>query len=443
MRSYEEIFELGRGGMGVVHLACGSGAGGFQNLVVVKRLHAHLTGDEKSTKRFLNEARVAGLIHHANVVGTHYVGEDEKGYFLVIDYVEGLSLDDLAERSKQLGRALPVPVVLRVGLDALAGLGAVHEATDPTGRRLNLLHRDISPHNLLVGRDGVTRVADFGVARTDAQQTTERKYLIGKLCFLSREYVRREGLSPNSDVYALAVSLWMVLIGHEPWPMADEIQLLRHIADDRLPPLSSEREVSSMVDALIARGTEPDRGVRFQSAREMADAIEDAMAAGERVASAREVADFVNELAGRELSERSERVATWFALRGSVEPTAAALQVRPSQEPTRQVQGGGRSLFVRSAVAAVVVLTAAAAFAAFAMRGKPAPAIAASVSAAEPREVSPPLRASASVVPEAAISAVTPPASSAEKSIQPSSATPATRPERMPSKITKKNPYRD
>jgi serine/threonine-protein kinase len=441
MRSYEEIFELGRGGMGVVHLACGRGAGGFENLVVVKRLHAHLMDDEKSIKRFLNEARVAALIHHANVVGTQYVGEDENGYFLVLDYVEGLSLDDLFERAKAWGRPMPLPVVLRVALDALAGLSAVHEATDPGGRPLHLLHRDISPHNLLVGRDGVTRIADFGVARSDQQQTTERKYLIGKLCFISREYLRREELWANSDVYALAVSLWLVLIGHEPWPLADEIQLLRHIADDRLPPLSSEREVSPVVDALLLRGTEPDRTARFQSAREMADAIEDAAAAGERVASAREVADFVNELAGREFDERSGRVAAWFAKGGSTRPAAAAPERRASQEPTRQIQpSAGRPPLVRAVIAAVLILAAAGALTALSMRERASqqlrPALA---SAPITRDVVP---EAASAPPAATIAAALPSAS--EQSVRPAPATraPAGSPARVPSKITTKNPYR-
>jgi eukaryotic-like serine/threonine-protein kinase len=341
MRSYEPIFELGRGGMGVVSLACGRGAGGFQNLVVIKRLHEHLTADPRAVKRFLNEAKVAGLIHHANVVGTHYVGEDESGYFLVIDYVEGLSLDDLSERAKERGIEVPLPIILRVALDALSGLSAVHDAADPGGQRLNLLHRDVSPHNLLVGRDGVTRLADFGVARSDMHRTTENRYLIGKLCYLPREYLQRKELWPNSDIYSLSVSLWSVLVAHEPWPQADEVQLLRHIVDERLPALALERPVSDAVNSLFSCGTDPDRTKRYQTARDMADAIEAAAAAGEPIATSREVADFVHRLAGKELVERAERVATWFAHKSSTAPPPdAASSGSFSQRPTVSPGGG-------------------------------------------------------------------------------------------------------
>lgn len=461
MRSYEEIFELGRGGMGVVFLACGRGAGGFQNLVVIKRLHPHLTTEAKSVKRFLNEAKVAALIHHANVVGTHYVGEDERGYFLVIDYVEGLSLDDLCERARQRGMLLPVAVVLRIGLDALAGLTAVHDAADPGGQRLNLLHRDVSPHNLLVGRDGVTRLADFGVARSDLHRTTERQYLFGKLCYLPREYLRREELWPNSDVYSLSVSLWTALLGHEPWPDADEVHLLRHIVDDRLPPPSSEREVSPLIDAVFARGTDPDRASRYRSAREMADAIEDAMARGERVATAREVADLVSALAGRELSDRAERVAAWFAERSSVPPPSGESEVRVSQRPTpiapteTIAPARGRSRLVWSALAALSILGAAAAFAAHTLqREQQEPTGAVGGGAATPPAVTvsvvdtPPALVQSGAEPEGP-APVPPGPESGSAAVKPARRAPATqvpqRPaqERLPSKITTKNPYRD
>jgi len=293
----------------------------------------------------------------------------------------------------------------------------------------------------------VSRVADFGVARTDAPQTTEQKYLIGKLCFLPREHLCHEELWPNADVYSLAVSLWVAILGHEPWPESDEAQLLRHTLTDRLPLLSSERQVSPAIDALIAQGTEPDRTQRFQSARAMADAIENAMAAGERVASAREVADFVEQLAGPELSARSNRVAAWFAQRDK-EPTRAPMdETRFSQEVTAMRPREGRSLLLRSAVAALMLLAAAAAFAAYSMREQrtaaalpqsPAPAPASSEVPRLP-EVAP------GTAPEPVASTITPPASAAASAVVPKFRVPApnAQAERVPTKITTKNPYRD
>ncbi len=393
MRSYEEILELGRGGMGVVFLACGRGAGGFENLVVLKRLHAELTSDKKSVERFLHEAKVAALIHHANVVGTHYVGEDEKGYFLVIDYVEGLSLDELMTRALARRSRLPPAIVLRVALDALSGLSAVHEASDPTGRRLNLLHRDISPHNLLVGRDGVTRVADFGIARSNTNQTTKRDYLLGKVCYLTREYLRRQDLTASADVYALAVSIWTTLAGHEPWPEADEAQTLRAILDERLPPLSTEAEVSAALDTIVQFGTEPEREGRYQTARQMADAIEAAAAQGERIATAREVAELVEQLAGEELAARTQRVAAWFS--------GHEMEVTER----RAAPHSARAAKTKIALAALIVLGAGAAAAFVTLRGPRATGPSSSPSAQSAPSAAPPLTSAIepSVTPERAL----------------------------------------
>ncbi len=455
MRSYQEILELGRGGMGVVFLGCGRGAGGFENLVVMKRLHAELMSDERSVARFLHEAKVAGLIHHANVVATHYVGEDEKGYFLVIDYVEGLSLDELSTRALARGSRLPAPIVLRVALDALAGLSAVHDAADQTGHRLNLLHRDISPHNLLIGRDGVTRIADFGIARSSSNKTTKRDYLLGKVCYLSREYLRRQELAPSADVYALAVSMWTALAGHEPWPEADEAQTMRCILDERLPALSTVADVSPALEAIVAFGAEPEREGRYQTARQMADAIEAAAAQGERIASAREVAALVDELAGEELTGRGQRVAGWFSHHDSAvteRPDEAPATLRPSRA-LKVTLGAALVLAAAGLAAALVALRAA-------EPQGPAAALVGSAATASPSVASVsvlPERALVDSPPVASLTAPSTAASPAESlpaesvperpaGVRRSPTKTGTMPEplpTLPSRIVTKNPYRD
>src|SRR5688572_21173706 len=229
-RGYRILFELARGGMGAAFLARAEGAGGFERLVVLKRIRAERAEDPKSVERFLREARVAAAIHHANVIGTQHVEVDEQGPFIVLDYVDGASLEDLVDRAQLKQQTLPVPIVLRIALDALAGLEAVHGASDAQGKRLNVLHRDMSLQNILVGRDGVTRLLDFGIARSDlGGNTTDQRYLVGKLPYLPPEYLRREALTPAADVYGLGVTLWLGLTGKELWAGASEAQLLQHI----------------------------------------------------------------------------------------------------------------------------------------------------------------------------------------------------------------------
>src|SRR5262245_44859594 len=195
--SYELLIELGKGGMGTAHLARAVGAGGFERLVVVKRLHTHLLDRIDAVARFLDEARLAAYVRHANVVSTLHVGQDDSGYFLVLEYVEGASLEELIDRAALRSENLPAPIVLRIALDALAGLSATHNSRDVSGRRLELLHRDVSLQNILIGRDGVSRIADFGIAKSALGSVhTDQGYVLGKLLYMPPEYLRHESTGP-------------------------------------------------------------------------------------------------------------------------------------------------------------------------------------------------------------------------------------------------------
>lgn len=313
--AYQPIFELGRGGMGTVHLARAVGAGGFERLVVVKRLKQDLVDFPEAVQRFLDEARQAALINHANVVGIHQIGRDSQGYFLVLDYVEGGSLDDLVKRASERGQKLPPSVILRIALDALAGLSAAHGATDPTGRTLNLLHRDVSPQNVLVGRDGVSRLADFGVAKSAlASVQTDQRYVVGKLLYLPPEYLAHRPVGPTLDIYSLGVTLWAAFCGAEPWPGATEAELVARICQECIPTLSGVGvRIAPQIEDLVMRACDPEPKLRFQSARAMADEIEVMARETGWVASHADVAALVEELIGADLARRRERTASIVA----------------------------------------------------------------------------------------------------------------------------------
>ncbi len=316
--AYELLFELGRGGMGSATLARAAGAGGFERLVVVKRMHRHLLEHPSAVQRFLDEARQAALVHHANVVGIHQVGSDAEGYFMVFDYVEGAGLDELVDRAGLRGAPVPPPIVLRIALDALSGLHAVHTARDVSGRDLSMLHRDVSPQNVIVGRDGVARLTDFGIAKsTLASVATDQKYLVGKLLYLPPEYLRHQPVGPSLDVYALGVSLWMALAGREPWPDADEHQLLTHVLEQGIPRLSdSGVRIAPMVEDIVASACDPEPSLRPRSARIMAESIEALGRETGWIASHGEVAAFVESLMGPDLELRRERTAAQVAGEG-------------------------------------------------------------------------------------------------------------------------------
>jgi len=307
----ETLLELGQGGMATAYLARAVGAGGFLRLVVLKRMNLELLGDPESTRRFLTEARLAARIHHANVVGTHQVGRDAAGPFIVLDYVEGGSLDDLVEASAERGTRVPVPILLRIALDALSGLRAVHETEDTDGRPLGILHRDVSLQNILVGvHDGVSRLADFGVAKSAlGTSRTDQGYLVGKLFYMAPEYLRREAVGPPLDLYALGVTLWLALSDQEPWPVVSEAQLVHAISQEGVPPIESFVDVAPEIGAFVARACERDPLRRFASAREMAETLENFERHCGWLASHAEVSELVRDLLGDRLAERRELLA--------------------------------------------------------------------------------------------------------------------------------------
>jgi eukaryotic-like serine/threonine-protein kinase len=264
------------------------------------------------------------------------VGSDDEGYFLVLDYVEGASLENLLDYSALRQVPIDPPVVLRIALDACAGLQAVHEAEDSAGRPLHILHRDVSLQNVLVGRDGVARIADFGVAKSAfASVSTDKSYVVGKLLYLPAEYLLRDPTGPSLDVYSLGMTVWLTLSGKEPWPGASEAQLVRHIVESEAPLLSTVMEVAPQIEHLVAKACRRKREERYQSAREMAADIEAIARETGWVATHAEVAAFVQKLAGPDLRRRRELVSEALA-RADQAPQRRRIMHSSAPPPTRK-----------------------------------------------------------------------------------------------------------
>lgn len=444
-RGYSVLFELGRGGMGAAFLARAEGAGGFERLVVIKRIRPERL-DPRSVERFLREARVAAAIHHANVVSAQNVGQDAEGPFIVLDYIDGASLEELLDRSLLKQRAMPVPIMLRVALDTLAGLEAVHDARDAQGKPLNVLHRDVSLQNILVGRDGVARLLDFGIARSDlGGNTTDQHYIVGKLPYLPPEYLRREALTASSDVYGLGVTLWLALTGQELWAGASEAQVLQHIMTDGIPRLSGAIQVAPEIVELVARACCADRTQRFRTAREMAAGIEQLGRERGWVATHHEVLEWIEALCGTDLSRRRERIALLAA-----DAARPALPSHSAQTARQRAPEPPASTHRRERVALIIaggLLLLA--LAAWGLSSRSAGPAASSLAPPAPA----PAPASALVPSPAVAIDPTPPSPAAAPSVS-ASARPARRPTapsepgkspgvRPPDQISKRNPYRD
>jgi serine/threonine-protein kinase len=195
---------LARGGMATVYLAERRGALGFRRFVALKRLHAELVRDSEFVAMFIDEARLAARIHHPNVVPIIDVASADGELLLVMEYVEGASLAMLQEACVARGTPIPLAICARLALDVLHGLHAAHEAKDEQARPLGIIHRDISPQNILVGTDGVARVIDFGVAKAAGRkQVTTEGQLKGKLAYMAPEQILGQNVTPSADVFFL------------------------------------------------------------------------------------------------------------------------------------------------------------------------------------------------------------------------------------------------
>jgi serine/threonine-protein kinase len=324
---YELIAELAAGGMATVYLARIGGAGGFQRFVAIKRLHPHLAHEQEFVEMFLDEARLAASIHHPNVVPILEVGESAVGYYLVMEYVEGDTLWNLRAASGVLpaGRLDP-RFVLRVMVDALLGLHAAHELRDERGQPVNLVHRDVSPQNILVGADGSARIADFGVAKASTRLSSTRSGEIkGKMAYMAPEQIQGDAaLDRRADIFAMGIVLWEALANRHLFLGANDAVTMHRVLHEEIPTLASaEPTLPLALSFVLARALDRDPARRFPTCLAMAEAIEQSVAGALTLASGREVAAVVDLLIGARLTSRRESVNSWLA--GSVsQPSASA-----------------------------------------------------------------------------------------------------------------------
>ncbi|MBX3188156.1 MAG: protein kinase [Labilithrix sp.] len=296
--------EIAAGGMASVHLGRLKGAVGFSRTVAIKRLHPHLARDEEFSGMFLDEARLAARIRHPNVVAVLDVVHDGSELFLVMDYVQGESLSRLA-RAMRPG-AIPPRIAVTVMAGVLHGLHAAHEATTEHGEPLNIVHRDVSPQNVMVGTDGVARVFDFGVAKASHRsQATQDGSVKGKISYMAPEQLLSEPVDRRADVYAAAVVLWEALTGERLFDGENQGRIVRMILDEPVPPPSKiVVGLPKALDEAVMRGLDRDVSRRWQSAREFAGALERCLPA----APATEVGEWVESLGGVALGARARRV---------------------------------------------------------------------------------------------------------------------------------------
>ena len=322
LSGYEDILPIASGGMGRVDLAVRT-EGSFQRLYAVKRLHPSLD-DPEFREMFLDEGRLAGLIRHANVVSVLDVGADDSGPYLVMEYVDGVPLSRLLKDTHVRGTKLPLQIACRLLIDVAHGLHAAHELTTLEGDSLRLVHRDVSPQNILIGFDGVARVTDFGVAKPLGLATrnkTATGMLKGKLGYMSPEQLQFLDIDQRSDLFSLGVLLYETVAGSrlyngETGP--------RRILHDPIPDLGDARAglppaLVELCFRLLAKSPEQ----RPATALDVAEALEDILANLVNDEGPITIASHLDGQYSDTRVARAEEVKTAIALRSELSRTQA------------------------------------------------------------------------------------------------------------------------
>ncbi|MBX7197347.1 MAG: serine/threonine protein kinase [Sandaracinaceae bacterium] len=298
--------EIASGGMASVHLGRLNGAVGFSRTVAIKRMHPHIAKDEEFVSMFIDEARLAARIRHPNVVQTLDVVQEDGELLLVMEYVHGVQLSLLQRLASRSGERTPVAVVAAIVAGMLRGLHAAHEATDERGAPLEIVHRDVSPHNVMVGVDGVPRVIDFGVAKAEGRlQHSSSGQLKGKVPYMAPEQVRGEPVTRRTDVFAAGAVAWEALVGRRLFRAENDAAIIGQVLSLEIePPSQVEPSIPPGYDQVVMRALERKPERRYASALEMARALE---AAGP-VATPAQVAELVEQIARETLDKRSALV---------------------------------------------------------------------------------------------------------------------------------------
>lgn len=293
--------------MATVHFGRLVGAVGFSRTVAIKRLHPQFAKDPDFVTMFLDEARLAARVVHPNVVTTIDVVPIDDEVFLVMEYIHGEALSKLIRAARRSGGLVPPAIASAIMSGALHGLHAAHEAKSERGEPLNIVHRDVSPQNILVGLDGVARVLDFGVAKAAMRaQSTRDGQMKGKVSYMAPEQLRGKGVDRRTDVFAAGIVLWETLTGRRLFDGDDPGEVLTKLLEARIPsPSEVEPRVPAELDTVVMRALDRNSEARFATAREFAIALEHAG----QTALPRHVGEWVESIGGEPMARRAQQVA--------------------------------------------------------------------------------------------------------------------------------------
>ena len=320
---YVVVRKLAEGGMAEIFLAAAQGPEGFEKEVVIKRIRPGFANDPSFVQMFVEEAKVVSRLSHANIVQIIDFARHEQTYYLAMEYVRGRSLSEAHKRARELSVPLPPVLVAHLGQEVARGLAYAHRLSDG-GHPLELVHRDVTPHNILLSYDGAVKLTDFGIAKA-SNRATSSGMLKGKFAYMSPEQARGERVDPRTDVFALGVTLWELLTSGRLFDAESDVGVLRAVQErEVLAPSVLNPEVDEELDRVILRALDRDVSRRYQSAQELERALAHVVLRTARSPDDTDVGEWMRELFPIEAKRAEPSVSR------SVPPPASSRRPTPA-----------------------------------------------------------------------------------------------------------------
>jgi len=314
---YELLARLATGGMGEIFLARLEGAAGFEKLYVVKRILPHLADDARFRQMLIAEARIAAKMAHANICQVYELGETDGQLYIVMEYLEGISVLPLLRRSSKAGTPLELGLIAGVLQQTCDGLHYAHELRDRDGSYLGIIHRDVTPSNIFLSESGIAKLLDFGIAKAKGASTqTQEGTVKGKYAYMAPEQLRGASIDRRVDIFALGVVLYEMLALRRLFQRNTDYLTFRAVMEQPIPDIRRYRpDLPDSVAAVLAHALERDPNNRFESARQLGTALLDALSPA-RPWSQGEISDFLRQEFHDEIGKRSQQVASVIAKTG-------------------------------------------------------------------------------------------------------------------------------
>ena len=305
------IERIGRGGMAEVFRAVAEGVEGFRRVFVIKRLRPEKSASVDLTRMFIDEARLSALLHHPNIVQVYDFGQINGTYFLAMEYLRGRDVQVLMRQLRRQNLLCPVPVAAFIAHEVAVCLSYAHNLIGPDGTRMNIVHRDVSPSNIMCLRTGGVKLLDFGIAKAAGENTenTEQGLFKGKLAYVAPERIKNEALDGRVDIFGLGVVLWEMLAGKRLFRGKSELETLNNVLEMPVPPPSTVRpDVPASLDAVVMKALARNRNVRYPTGQAMAEDLEAVLQM--TGFKPRMLADLLHETFGSDLTKSQESLSS-------------------------------------------------------------------------------------------------------------------------------------